>query len=281
MYDFLHELSVRPPVHSCSTTEELWTDPHTSEQMLAYHLDPSIDLSSRSPEFMDRSVRWMLETLPLPSGARVLDLGCGPGLYAGRLARAGLDVTGVDFSERSLGYAREQAAEEGLEIDYRLGDYLEAPLPPEIDLAQMIFCDYSALGPGDRGKLLERVREVLAPGGHFLLDVMAHAGFSPEESVEYGRDLLGGFWAPSPYYGFRHRFTYPDERVALDRYTILEPGRTRQFLNWIQYFDRESLGSELESHGLEIVGTWSDVAGTPFEEDAEQFAVLARVRGGD
>ncbi|MFN8598182.1 MAG: class I SAM-dependent methyltransferase [Anaerolineae bacterium] len=61
---------------------------------------------------IDRSVRWLIRTLALQPGEAVLDLGCGPGLYASRLATAGLRVTGVDYSRRSIStpviFARQQ-----------------------------------------------------------------------------------------------------------------------------------------------------------------------------
>jgi len=82
-----------------------WDDPHISGQMLKAHLDPKTDLASRCPETIDRSVAWIVETLGLCPGDAVLDLGCGPGLYAARLAQRGLRVSGVDYSRRSIDYA--------------------------------------------------------------------------------------------------------------------------------------------------------------------------------
>ena len=54
------------------------------------------------------------------AGKRILDVGCGGGVFSEALARAGANVLGFDASERSLEAAREHAREAGLEIDYRL-----------------------------------------------------------------------------------------------------------------------------------------------------------------
>ncbi len=51
----------------------------------------------------------------------VLDLGCGGGIAAEALARAGFAVTGVDASAEAVEVARAHAALEGLSIDYRVG----------------------------------------------------------------------------------------------------------------------------------------------------------------
>ena len=106
MYSFLKEQNTRPAVFSVYTAEELWTDPHIAEQMLAFHINPDLDVASRNHEFIERSVRWLDRSFELSSGKRVLDLGCGPGLYANRLAAVGANVTAVDFSGPSLEYAR-------------------------------------------------------------------------------------------------------------------------------------------------------------------------------
>jgi len=64
----------------------------------------------------------VLERLAPSGGERWLDLACGTGAVAERAARAGVHVTGVDLAPALIETARERAAEQGLEIDYRVGD---------------------------------------------------------------------------------------------------------------------------------------------------------------
>src|SRR5215472_13347455 len=56
-------------------------------------------------------------------GVRVLDLGCGIGRHAHYLASSGFQCVGVDASTSGLTFAREQAASDGLNIDYRTGSF--------------------------------------------------------------------------------------------------------------------------------------------------------------
>jgi len=53
---------------------------------------------------------------------RVLDIGCGAGLLAEPLARAGARVTGIDAAERNIGVAKAHAEASALAIDYRAGE---------------------------------------------------------------------------------------------------------------------------------------------------------------
>jgi len=164
-------LQQQPPVPFTPGEPLFWDDPHISAQMLAAHLDNRIDVASRRPETIDRSVEWIAATLGLQPGAGVLDLGCGPGLYASRLAGKGLRVTGVDYSRRSITYASDFALQHGLDIIYRYQNYLELTDENRYDAALLIYGDFCPLNPAQRVVLLKNVRRALKPGGRFVLDV--------------------------------------------------------------------------------------------------------------
>jgi len=277
VFAHLKRINERPAPYSCLTIEELWTDPHISEQMLRFHLADSVEAASRPAAVIDQSVAWISRTFTLGEGRRVVDLGCGPGRYANRLARTGAAVTGVDFSSRSIAHARATAEREGLSVSYVNADYLAWSPEGRFDLALMIYHDYGALAPELRRRLLARVHELLEPGGAFVLDAASLAALADLEEISaYAPQLMDGFWSAAPYFGFLNTFTYPEERVSLDRYEIIEADRTRTFCNWTQYFDPESLGAELELGGFAVTEILGDVAGNPYDADAEEFAVIAR-----
>jgi 2-polyprenyl-3-methyl-5-hydroxy-6-metoxy-1,4-benzoquinol methylase len=118
MFEQLEDINNRPEPFERYTAADLWTGHHTSEQMLAYHLNADIDVSSRRVEFIDQSVAWIGSHFDVGTGTRIADFGCGPGFYANRLAKLGASVTGIDFSNRSIMHARTVAAEEGLTAAY-------------------------------------------------------------------------------------------------------------------------------------------------------------------
>jgi cyclopropane fatty-acyl-phospholipid synthase-like methyltransferase len=280
MFEELEEINSRPAPFSISTTEALWTDGHTSAQMLSYHLDPNVDLSSRNHAFIDRSADWIASRFELGEGVRVADFGCGPGLYTTRLAKTGAEVTGIDFSERSVAHARRTARDAGLSVDYIVGDYLDVETDARFDLITMIMCDFCALGPSQRTALVEKFHRLLTPGGAVLLDVYSLNAFAQrEESATYEKNQLKGFWSASPYYAFVNTFKYDDQKVVLDKYTLIEEGRTRTFYNWLQCFNPEALEREVTRAGLMVEATLGNVAGDVFEPAADEFAIIARKPG--
>lgn len=168
-----HLSLLEPPALYEFTDEPFWDDEHISAQMLAAHLDPDFEGASRNHAFIDHSVAWITRVATTTEYSRLLDLGCGPGLYAERLARAGYRVTGVDFSRRSIAHARNAAEQQGLAIDYHYENYLTLDLGQQFDVAIMIYCDYGALSAVDRRTLLDRARAHLRPGGLLVLDVFS------------------------------------------------------------------------------------------------------------
>lgn len=125
-------------------------DEHISGEMLKAHLDPDFEGASRKLPFIEKSVRWIGELAPAGDYRRMIDFGCGPGLYGERLARTGYEVTGVDMSRRSIAYAERSAREKGLDIRYLQKNYLQMDLGETFDFATMIYCDYGALSTVDR-----------------------------------------------------------------------------------------------------------------------------------
>ena len=254
-----------------------WDDPHISTQMLKAHLDPDNDLASRRPETIQRSVDWLVATLGLQSGNSVLDLGCGPGLYAARLAEKGLQVTGVDYSRRSIDYATQYAAEHQLDIHYRYQDYLTLKDENQFEAVLLIYGDLCPLSPTQRQTLLGNVRRALKPGGHFVLDVTTriHRQKYGNRSAWYAAGT--GFWKPGPHLAPEEGFDYPEQAIFLDQVIVIEEsGKVSVYRNWFQDYTRQTITAELEAGGFAVQSIWNDLLGTPFTENTEWIGLIAQ-----
>ena len=277
MFNELKKINERPEPFAYITTEVLWNDPHISKHMLAAHLKEDVDLASRKMAFIEKSVAWIVSRFSLGEGMQICDFGCGPGLYTIRLAERGATVTGLDFSEHSIAYARNAAQEKGLAIEYVLTNYLAYETTEKFDLITMIYCDFCVLNPEQRSLLLKKFSFMLKDDGAILFDVCSENAFEKKDEIAtYAHQLHGGFYSAEDYFGFMNTFKYADEKVMLDQYTIVEESRTWQVYNWLQYYNPEALTAAIEACGLQVVEQLGDVAGAPFDEAADEFAVIVQ-----
>jgi SAM-dependent methyltransferase len=156
-----------------------WNEPEFSARMLQFHLAQDSDWASRRAEFIQRHVDWVSGQLP-SSGARVLDLACGPGFYTQILAEQGHRCVGVDFSPASIDYAKKRAAESGQKISYLLQDIRRYESAELFDCVLFVFGEFNVFSAPDAHALLAKISGLLKPGGLFILE--GHTFAAVEES---------------------------------------------------------------------------------------------------
>jgi SAM-dependent methyltransferase len=277
MFSILKQIISRPKPFEVYTPDLLWNDEYISKQILGLHLDPSVEMVSRSFKFINRSVAWMISHLNISKGTLIADFGCGPGLYATRFAEQGALVTGIDISRHSIEYARKTALKKNLNIEYICQDYFNFETRKKFDLVCMIFCDFCAFSPVQQKKMLQKFKDLLAEDGAVILDVYSINRFNQRKeysSHEYVKQ--GGFWSEGEYIGILNIFKYEAEKVILDKYTLIEKNRMRTFYNWLQFFNKKSLLKSFTENGFKIEAVYSDLAGLPYADDALEMAVVAR-----
>ncbi len=265
---------LKKPALYTKTEVAFWDDEYISAQMLKAHLNPEFEAASRTKEFIDRSAHW-IDTLVPPSDApALLDVGCGPGIYGERFAQSGYQVTGVDFSQRSIAFAKDSAKKRGLPISYYYQNYLEMKLSQTYDFATLIYCDYGALSTNDRQTLMKNVYDHLKPGGKFLLDVYStnvYDAFMEDTSWEICQE--GGFWRKNPYVALYGKYKYPDN-VTLEQTMISCDEDCETYYIWNTCFTKEQLKKEAENSGFHVLSYFGDMAGRPFSTDSDTIAVL-------
>jgi cyclopropane fatty-acyl-phospholipid synthase-like methyltransferase len=100
---------------------------------------------------------------------RALDLGCGTGTNVITLAKHGWQVTGVDFIPRAIRTARRKTKKERLTTRFQVGDVTKLNgIHGPFDLILDIGC-YHSLNPAGMEAYQENLKELLAPGGAFMI----------------------------------------------------------------------------------------------------------------
>lgn len=275
MYKQLKNINKKPQPFEFYTAESLWTDEYRAKQMLSYHLNKDVDLASRNKVFIDKSINWIVDEFNITEKSKICDFGCAVGLYTTALAKKGAKVTGIDFSKNSLEYAKGIACKNNLDINYVHQNYLEYETEDKYDLITMIMCDFCVLSPTQRRILLDKFYRLLSNEGSILLDVQSLRAFDDkEESSMYEHNQLYKFWSENDYYAFVNTFKYDDEKLSLDKYTIIEENNSYDIYNWFQYFSVESLRHELKQAGLKIKAVYKNVAGENYIAENSEFAVV-------
>ncbi|MEM7343262.1 MAG: class I SAM-dependent methyltransferase [Chloroflexota bacterium] len=277
LFDDLQQITSKPKPFDYYTTPQLWNDPHISKGMLKAHLDPTRNAASYRTDIISKAVDWMSAHFGISHQTTLCDFGCGPGLYTTQFAKKGAAVTGIDLSERSITYAKELAAREGLVIGYILQNYLQFSPDQTYDLITMISRDFPVLSPKQRSTLLTIFHEALDDKGAILLDVDSIERFeAATEQTRYEVLADGGFWSAEPHYIFESTFKYEGEKVLLEKYTIVEEDRQREIFNWHQCYSLQTLTALFAEHKLHIEEAYSNVAGEPYNDDSPVIAVVAR-----
>lgn len=149
----------------------------------AYWLGP--DDEATVEEATDRFTDLLIPKLEAGTGKRVLDVGCGLGKPAVRVARAtGAAVLGITISPYQIGLATERAKAEGLtgQVEFQQADGTDMPFDDGSFDAVLAF---ESIVHMDRRRALAEMARVVAPGGRVVLtDLFDREDVSDEEAAE-------------------------------------------------------------------------------------------------
>jgi 2-polyprenyl-3-methyl-5-hydroxy-6-metoxy-1,4-benzoquinol methylase len=270
----LSYLGKKPEVYE--TTEfKFWDDPHISKGMLAAHLNTELESATRKYDFIVKSVNWINELTAANGRKKLLDLGCGPGIYAELFAEKGFDVTGIDISQRSINYAKESSEKKGLNINYQMKSYLEMDYTEEFDVITLIYCDFGVLNTEMRELLLKKIYKALKPEGILIFDVFSEKEYQMKEENTNWTYSNGGYWSTNPYaclYSFQR---YEESSVFLEQYVIIEEDNVKCYNLWNHGFNTEELSQDLNTAGFDKINFYDDVSGKNFTGENNVICITA------
>jgi SAM-dependent methyltransferase len=206
----------------------------------------------------DQEAAFLVETLGLESGMRVLDVGCGPGRHLRALRRLGIDAVGVDISATFLRDAGAPCAR---------ADARRLPFPADSFDAAVSLCQggFGLLGGHDDGAVLVELAQVVAPGG-----LVALSAFSAYFALRYLED--GEIFDAAT--GVQH------EVVTVQG----EDGSSGEFDLSTTCFTPRELRLLAERAGLAVRELWSvspgDYQARPADIDHPEFLVVAAAPTG-
>jgi 2-polyprenyl-3-methyl-5-hydroxy-6-metoxy-1,4-benzoquinol methylase len=227
------------------------------------------------PERTQKEAEFIVGALALEPGARVLDLACGHGRISLELARRGLEVVGVDLSERSLELARSAAEQEGVSIEFVRADMREITFANEFDAVFNIFTAFGYFEEErENQRVLEAVERALKPGGAFLIDTINSLALQARYRPNMWEEVEG----TGTLFLQEHSYDITTGRNAA-RWLFVHPdGARTEISHSVRIYAPHELLRMLEAAGLVIEETWGDFDGAKLTRETWRLIVRARKR---
>jgi SAM-dependent methyltransferase len=253
-----------------------WNEPGFSRRMLKEHLTQRHDAASRRTSIIRKHVDWIHRTVLAGQPSRILDLGCGPGLYSSRLAALGHECHGIDFSPASIAYAEKHAADG---CTFTLADVRSADFGLGYDLVIFIYGELNVFKKTDTRGIIQKAYSALNPGGKFLLEISTYEAIEQignQPSTWYSS--LKGLFSDSPHLCLMESFWDEKQSVATERYLIVDAktGEVSRYASSSQAYNERGIRSILKKVGFKNIEIHPSLTGKD-ETGAEDFLVLVAV----
>lgn len=224
-----------------------------------------------TPERTWREVDFVLQTLDLPQGGRILDLCCGQGRHALEFARRGYQVVGLDLSETLLRYAQRQAKEQNLSVEFVHSDMRCIPFEEEFDAVVNLFTAFGYLEEDEEDeKVIKVVAKALKPGGKFLIDLPNYARLM--------RDFSPNYFTESPDGSLmlvESSFDVLSGKLKTKWLLIDEDGRRKERISIQRLYTFTELYRMLQSAGLRVKQAFGEFDESDYKMDSKRMIVLA------
>jgi len=249
--------------------------------MLEEHLSQEHDKASRRLTTIDRQVSWIHNHILKGVSSRILDLGCGPGLYTSRLAQLGHTCFGIVFSPASINYARKIAVNKGLDCTYALADIRSADYGEGFNLIMLIFGEFNVFRLEDARKILKKARTALHPDGVLLLEphtfkAVKHKG----EAGTFWYSKSSGLFSNTPHILLTESIWNSEEAVAITRNYVIDTlnGEVTQHVENMRAYTNDDYYKLLENCGYTDISFHPSLTGLTSENSAGLLGITAHTR---
>jgi SAM-dependent methyltransferase len=227
---------------------------------------------SLTDERSDAEVTALVSLLELDRPMKILDLACGYGRHTNRLAALGHTVTGVDITPGFLETARQQAAEMGVQVDYRQDDMRTVDLGEEFDRVLLLFTSFGYFNDAGNLQVLENAARALRPGGLFAMDVpnrdVILKRLQPCRVTEKDGDLMIDRMSLDMHAGL-----WVNQRI------LIRDGVRKDKPFAIRVYHATEMRALLEGAGLAVRGVYGGWKAQPLSSESWRMVVVAQKPG--
>jgi SAM-dependent methyltransferase len=216
----------------------------------------------------DRQVAALVKMLSLEHPVRILDLACGFGRHANRLASLGHQVMGIDLTEGFLEIARLDAVRRGVQVDYRQGDMRRLDFDQEFDVVLSLFTAFGYFPDEENLDVMHRISRALRSGGLLVLDIPNRDSFLSNFRSEVVTEKDGNLMID------RHTFD-PLKGRLYNRRILIRDGVRRDKPFFTRLYNPTEIASLLYQAGLHVRQTFGDWDLRPVSLDTRRMIIIS------
>lgn len=220
-------------------------------------------------ERTEQQVDFLVRELALNGRMSILDLACGFGRHANRLAARGYLVTGIDLTPGFLEIARKEAVDLRLTIDYCQGDMRQLDYHEQFERVLLLFTSFGYFEDDENLLVLQNIERALKPGGLLIFDIQNRdtfsKGFIPYIVTEKEGNLMID----------RNTFDSLTGRLVNHR-IVIRAGIRRDKPFFVRMFNLTEIQTLVNQAGLEIVNIFGDWDSSPISVESRRMIIIAK-----
>lgn len=269
--------ALRSPKRFEKSPDNIWTNEKLASFIFHSYFDENIYGGSKSSEFITSSLNYIDYIAKEYNCKKIMDLGCGPGIYTNPLAQSGYEVIGIDISEKSIEFAKKKASDNDLNIEYINDDFFNLNPTNKVDMVLMLYDIYSSYDIDHRRLILELVYNVLQDSMIFIVDVPLRNKIETTSTMRNWHLFeKGEFYNDEPFSYFLKCEYYGNGLLLNHSVFLYQNNNIVNCFDWIQHFSVNQIIDELSNGGFKVLKLHSSISGSDLKENSSSVALICK-----
>ena len=252
-----------------------WLDEYFGEDYLTLYYF-SEERTAKEADFIEKILRARIFTEnTLNQQLKVLDLACGQGRHAIKLAEQGFKVLGIDYQEGLLDIARKNCAEQAKNtgnIAFLQGDMRELAYSSEFDAVLNLFTAFGYFDDETNHAVVGKIAAAIKRNGIFFQD-LANKEYQLRETKPAWERITHNGLKVDNVWTFNERTKQYTHKQWLHK----ENGQIREFSHTVRIYDFFEIEEIYSAHGLEILDVYGDYDGNSYDKSSSpRMIVIAK-----
>jgi len=214
----------------------------------------------------EKFLQLILNLTNLAVGSRILDLACGAGRHSIAFAKKGYAVTGIDLSESLLDVGKNEAANQGVNVDFQKQDIRSVQVDGTFDLVLNIFTSFGYFENDEENLgIFTTAYRYLREGGCFVFDFL-NESFVKNTMVPFSQEERAGC--------IIRQFRSIDNGVVVKKIELQKGEEKHTFFERVKLYNDDILIDALQKTGFAIVSLCGDYGGGRFDKETSSRLIV-------